>query len=95
MRRRTHSLLWSMLDFSVYEILALLAAISVAIWLIFWIRVRFWDHEDPEAVDHQMLSKIGDLRREGDLSEAEYRSIKSRLVERIDNAARQQKKSTE
>jgi len=92
--RRTYSLLWSVLNFSVYEVLALIAAISVSIWLIFWIRVRFWDHEDPEAVDHQMLLKIGDLLREGDLSEAEYRSIKSRLVERIDDAC-QQKKSTE
>lgn len=63
---------------------ALFAAIGFAAWLIFRIRSRYRDNEDPAADEQRMLMQLRDLRRQGDLSENEYRSIKGRLAKRLD-----------
>lgn len=76
------------LDASAFEVIGLIVLIAVAVWLIFRIRARFLDGEDPAATDHLLLSQISELKREGGLSEEEYRSIKGRLVNRIDTATR-------
>lgn len=68
----------------------LVVCIGVAVWLILRIRARFRDNDDPTADDHQLLLRVGDLRREGDLSDEEYRSIKGRLIQRIDGSLREQ-----
>ncbi len=62
---------------------AVLAALVVLIWGIVRIRSLFRDDDDPAAVDQSMLLGLGDLHREGDLSESEYRSIKSQLIQRM------------
>lgn len=82
-------MLWEVFGRSLGELLALFAAIFVGAMLIVWIRSRYRDREDPAADDHQMLAQVGELHREGDLSEEEYRSIKHRLVERIDRFTRE------
>jgi hypothetical protein len=64
--------------------LVLFASLAFAAWLVLRIRSRYRDNEDPAAVEHQMLMQLRDLRRQGDLSEDEYRSIKGRLIERLD-----------
>ncbi len=79
---------WRILDASIYEVIGLFLLIAVAVWLIFRIRARFLDGEDPAATDHVMLSQIAELKREGGLTEEEFRSIKGRLVNRIDTATR-------
>ena len=93
MRRGSESLLEDLLSGSSRELLvvfgwmvALIVLISVLIWLVVRVRTRFRGDEDLTAVDRSMLLQLGDLCRQGDLSESEYRSIKGRLVERIDKS---------
>lgn len=60
-----------------------LVGLGLAIWcfmrLVTWMR----DDDDPAVSEQQMLTQIGELHREGDLDENEYRSIKERLVDRL------------
>ncbi|MCA9059492.1 MAG: hypothetical protein KDA85_13385 [Planctomycetaceae bacterium] len=55
----------------------------VVIWGVVRLVTQVNDDADPAETDRQMLLVISDLKREGDLSDHEYRSIKSQLVERI------------
>ena len=77
--------------FESVSVLGWLAALVVLICLLVWavVRIRslFRDDDDPAAIDRSMLMQIGDLHRQGDLSEEEYRSIKRALAERLDGAA--------
>ena len=63
---------------------SLLLALSVAAWIISRIRLRYRDNDGREEGDQQLLLQISDLRREGDLTDEEYRSIKGRLVQKLD-----------
>ena len=58
-----------------------LAGVLVLIWMIFKIVGVTREHEDPAEVREAMLSQIGELQRQGDLSDEEYRSIKNQLTE--------------
>lgn len=69
-------------------VIGFLLAIAVAAWVILRIRARYRDHADSTAVERQMLLQMGELRRGGDLSDEEYRSIKGRLIQRLDDPAR-------
>ncbi len=66
----------------------LFAVVGAATWLLFRIRARFRGHEDPAEDDHRLLMQIGEMHREGGLSEEEFRSIKSRLIEPHDHSTR-------
>ena len=66
---------------------AFLAALVVLIWAIVRVRSRYRDDDDPAAADRSMLLGLGDLRRRGDLSESEYRSIKGRLIHRLEDSS--------
>ena len=70
------------LEYSIFEWVALFAAILFGIWAVFRIRTWFREVEDPAAQAHEMLIQFRDSFREGNISEAEYRSIKSRLIKR-------------
>lgn len=90
MRRGLDSFFWKLLDSSGEDLAelfgwcaAFLAALVVLIWGIVRVRSLFRDDDDPAAVDHSMLLGLGDLHRQGDLSESEYRSIKSQLIQRM------------
>ncbi|MCA9018498.1 MAG: hypothetical protein KDA74_00005 [Planctomycetaceae bacterium] len=65
---------------------ALFAVIGIGIVIILRVRTRFRDDSDPAASDRVMLSQLGDLHREGDLTEEEYRSIKGLLIGRLDES---------
>ncbi len=69
-----------------WAILALVVTVGIGIWMVSWIRSRLADDEDSATEDHRLLSQIADLKEQGDLTEEEYRSIKGRLVERIDDS---------
>jgi len=84
-------LIAELLDWVLLVSLGLVAVLVLAAWLIVKIRKRFRDNEDPAATDHRMLNQMKELHREGDLSVKEYRSIKSRLAERMDESAHARK----
>ena len=64
-------------------ILAGLVGLIVLIWLIVRLIARVNEDTDPAEADREMLLTLSDLRREGDLTQEEFRSIKSRLVQRM------------
>jgi hypothetical protein len=68
--------------------LIFIALAAGAAWLVFRIRARFRDREDPAATRHRMLTQMGELHRQGELSAEEYRSIKGRLIRTIDDSPR-------
>jgi len=59
--------------------LVLISAVIVAAVLIVRIRARYCGREDREANQRLLLMQMGDLHRESELTEEEFRSIKSRL----------------
>lgn len=69
-----------------FAIAALVLVIGIGLWVVSWIRSRLADDEDSATEAHRLLSQIADLKEQGDLTEEEYRSIKGRLVERIDDS---------
>jgi hypothetical protein len=71
-----------------YWWVSLFAIVAVAAWLLFRIRARFRGHEDPAEDYHRLLMQVGEMHREGGLSEEEFRSIKSRLIEPLDHSTR-------
>lgn len=82
-----NSLLWKLLNRSLWELFGLVLAILVLAWLIVQIRSWFTGDDDPAEGDHELLASIRELNREGDLTDDEYRSIKSRLVDRLGDSA--------
>jgi hypothetical protein len=65
--------------------LGLLALVLfAAAWVVLRLRTRYRGGDDPAADAHAMLTQIGELRRQGGLSEEEYRSIKGRLTRRLE-----------
>lgn len=83
MDRIENSLLWRLLHASLWEWIGLIVALVVLVWLVVRIRTLVREDEDATADDQGLLTQINELRREGDLSEAEYRSIKRRLLDRL------------
>lgn len=71
--------------------LLVLVLILVGIWVIVMIRSRYRGREDHAATAHLMLSQLGELHREGDLTDDEFRSIKNRLINQIDDEVREPK----
>jgi hypothetical protein len=57
----------------------LFAIIAIAAWLLFRIRARFRDSEDPAEDTHRLLMQVGEMHRQGGLSEEEFRSIKKQV----------------
>ncbi|MEX0702225.1 MAG: hypothetical protein WD069_09025 [Planctomycetales bacterium] len=70
--------------------LALAVAIGILIWISLRIKARFRDGADPAGDPQWMLSHFRELQRQGGLSEEEFRSIKGRLMDRIDGSPRAQ-----
>ena len=66
----------------------LFALLAVAAWLVLRIRARFRDRDDPTEGGHRMLMQMGELHRQGGLSDQEYRSIKSKLSGPVDHSMR-------
>ena len=89
-KRGLDSFIWKLLDSSGADLAklfgwcaAFLAALVVLFWGIVRVRSLYRDDDDPAAVDQSMLLGLGDLHRQGDLTESEYRSIKSQLIQRM------------
>lgn len=58
----------------------------VVIWAIIRLVSRVNEDVDPAEADREMLQALNDLRREGDLTEDEFRSIKGQITGRLNTA---------
>lgn len=65
---------------------AVVVAFCVLVWIALRIKARFRDGADPAGDPRAMLAHFRELQREGGLSEEEFRSIKGRLMDRIDGS---------
>ena len=81
-------------EFNWWQFLFAAVCLVVLIWSIVRFVSRVHEDVDPAETDQDMLNTISELRREGDLSEDEYRSIKSQLMGRMNNAISSKPKST-
>jgi len=70
-------------DFSWWHLLFAAACLVVLIWSIVRFVSSIHEDVDPAESEQDMLNAISELKRQGDLTEVEYRSIKSQLVDRI------------
>ncbi len=68
-----------------WQVLAAGACLVVLVWGIFRLVSRANEDVDPAEADREMLEAINELRREGDLSESEFRTIKGQLVARLNS----------
>ena len=73
-------------DFTWWQFLFAAACLVLLIWQIARFISRVHEDVDPAESDQDMLSAISELRAEGDLTEDEYRSIKSQLMGRMKSA---------
>lgn len=80
---RLNSIISKILSATVWEWLVLIVVLIVLIRLVMWIKASLREDDDPSSIDHQMLVEITELQRQGEITEAEYRSIKGRLVDRL------------
>lgn len=55
-------------------------AISLLIWGALRIRAHFRDESDASGDNHLLLSQFRELRSKGELSEEEFRKLKSQVV---------------
>ena len=62
---------------------AVLVVLIIFIWVVARLVTRMSEDSDPAETDRQMLTAINDLRRKGDLSQEEFRSIKGQLIDRL------------
>lgn len=73
--------------------------VLIVLVFVIWAVARFTTSVskdiDPAETDRQMLTAVRDLKTEGELSEEEYRSIKSRLVDRLTETADPEDSDTE
>ena len=76
-------------EFNWWQFLFAAACLVVLIWSIVRFISRVHEDVDPAESDQDMLNAISELRREGDLTEDEYRSIKSQLMGRMSTAFQQ------
>lgn len=63
-----------------------LVVLIVAIWAVTRLNAHTTEEIDSAEIDRQMLTAVSELRSQGELSQEEFRSIKSRLVGRIKDA---------
>jgi len=69
------------------------AGLVVVIWGILRFVSRVNEDVDPAEADKEMLLALQDLRREGDLSEDEFRSIKGQILGRLSTSLNADAKS--
>lgn len=77
---------WKLLqlpDVSWVPLLIGAAFVVVVVWAIVRLVSRVNEDVDPAEADREMLQALNDLRREGDLTEDEFRSIKGQITGRL------------
>ncbi|WP_459557314.1 hypothetical protein [Lacunimicrobium album] len=75
--------LWKILNASWWQVGLLVLCIGLGIWIITVLRNYFTENDDLSTEDRRLLDQAGNLRKEGSLSEQEYRKIKRNVSERL------------
>lgn len=78
--------LWEILDLpdvSWLEMLVAAAGLVVVIWGILRFVAYMNEDVDPAEADQEMLKALNELRRQGDLTDDEFRSIKGQITGRL------------
>lgn len=57
--------------------------LAVLVWLVWKVRVWWREDANDTGTDHEILAQYRELRLRGELSEEEYRSIKSQMATRL------------
>ena len=70
-------------DVSWISFLVATSSLIVVIWVIVRLVSRVNEDVDPAEADREMLQALNDLRREGDLTEDEFRLIKGQITNRL------------
>lgn len=68
------------LQTAVIPLAALAVTLAVFAWIVLQIRARYRESDDPAESAHEMLTQYRELHERGELSEEEFRLIKSRLA---------------
>ena len=70
-------------DVSWISFLVATSSLIVVIWIIVRQVSRVNEDVDPAEADREMLQALNDLRREGDLTDDEFRLIKRQITNRL------------
>lgn len=76
----TQKLLKELFKGHIFEWVLALIVVTFLIWLILWVVGHFRENEDRHVDTNELLTQFLEMRREGDLTDDEFRSIKKRLV---------------
>jgi hypothetical protein len=80
MPAKTIDQLRDQLSWTVIYGIGLVIALVIMAVLIHYLRAWYRDGDDPAAADDEIVQQMEDLRRRGDLTEEEFRSIKSQFL---------------
>jgi len=80
----TQKLLKELFEGSILEWILAVITVSFLIWMILRIVGHFRENEDRHVDTSELLLQFSEMRREGDLTDDEFRSIKKRLVDPTD-----------
>lgn len=69
---------------------AVIVTIAILIWLILRIRTYFRAGGDVQVTEEQILDDFREIRRQGDLSDTEFRSIKGQLLPHTEGIVRKE-----
>jgi len=73
------------LNSSILPWIGLVVAILILAGVVHWIRTRYWDGDGPADGSDLILHQMKNLNRQGDLTDEEYRSIKSQVTGQTNN----------
>jgi uncharacterized membrane protein len=66
----------------------MVVTLAVFSWIVLQIRARYRESDDPAESTHEMLTQYRELHEQGELSEEEFRLIKSRLANTLNSSGR-------
>lgn len=81
--RRRATDVWDFLGASVFAWIGLCVALLFLAGVVYWLRSWWREDSGREADSNELLTQFRELHREGDLTDEEFRSIKSRLATEV------------
>lgn len=63
------------------------AGIGLLALVIYWIRIWLHENDDSAGSAHELLTEYSEMKRRGELTDEEYRIIKSRMALQIGQTA--------